>query len=414
MPGLAEQIDPQPDRNSLAYWLSAPFKGYFKRQGELAQQGLATANAGAQQVGQGDLSGLAGLLTGPLGYVASPINALVPSTDEVYGAARNTKLSPEMASLLAGGVGLMAMGLPGPKTKGLGRGLSGLAGDVTAGEQASLASRLNAEAPQGITAYHGSPHTFDKFSMDKIGTGEGAQAYGHGLYFAENENVAKGYADALQKIKIGGKELAEDPAAMLGTQTGITGRAAIMVREMGYDKALEAAKAELARDQTVWADDLVNAVKDVGDKPVEVQRHMYQVRLNVKPDELLDWDRPLSEHPQKVQDALRKTGHIDFDPKDFPAVTAGGAISEASQESAKRAAKFSQQMNRAGIKGIRYKDAGSRSGEGGTYNYVIFDDKLVDILKRYGIPFTVGAGGAAMVAGQGLPPEVASQLSPQT
>jgi hypothetical protein len=43
----------------------------------------------------------------------------------------------------------------------------------------------------GITAYHGSPHKFSKFDMSKIGTGEGAQAYGHGLYFAENPNVAR-------------------------------------------------------------------------------------------------------------------------------------------------------------------------------------------------------------------------------
>jgi hypothetical protein len=43
----------------------------------------------------------------------------------------------------------------------------------------------------GILAYHGSPYSFDKFDASKIGTGEGAQAYGHGLYFAENEGVAR-------------------------------------------------------------------------------------------------------------------------------------------------------------------------------------------------------------------------------
>src|SRR5687767_3158774 len=37
-----------------------------------------------------------------------------------------------------------------------------------------------------MTVFHGSPHKFDKFDMSKVGTGEGAQAYGHGLYFAEN------------------------------------------------------------------------------------------------------------------------------------------------------------------------------------------------------------------------------------
>jgi hypothetical protein len=48
-----------------------------------------------------------------------------------------------------------------------------------------------------IRAYHGTPHKFDKFDMSKIGTGEGAQAYGHGLYFAENEGVARSYRDTL-------------------------------------------------------------------------------------------------------------------------------------------------------------------------------------------------------------------------
>jgi hypothetical protein len=45
----------------------------------------------------------------------------------------------------------------------------------------------------GHIAYHGSPHKFDKFSLDKIGTGEGAQAYGHGLYLAESPEVAQTY-----------------------------------------------------------------------------------------------------------------------------------------------------------------------------------------------------------------------------
>ena len=44
-----------------------------------------------------------------------------------------------------------------------------------------------------MTAFHGSPHKFDKFSMENIGTGEGAQAYGHGLYFAEDPSVAGSY-----------------------------------------------------------------------------------------------------------------------------------------------------------------------------------------------------------------------------
>ena len=48
-----------------------------------------------------------------------------------------------------------------------------------------------------IKAYHGSPHDFDEFSNDAIGTGEGAQAYGYGHYLAESEDVATGYKNAL-------------------------------------------------------------------------------------------------------------------------------------------------------------------------------------------------------------------------
>ena len=54
--------------------------------------------------------------------------------------------------------------------------------------------------PPGIVAYHGSPHSFDQFDTSKIGTGEGAQAYGHGLYFAEEEGVSAAISRCLQRV----------------------------------------------------------------------------------------------------------------------------------------------------------------------------------------------------------------------
>jgi hypothetical protein len=65
---------------------------------------------------------------------------------------------------------------------------------------------------KGIKAYHGSPHDFERFDLSKIGTGEGAQAYGHGLYFAESEGVAKAYREALA-----GKNTLADYNAQLKT-----------------------------------------------------------------------------------------------------------------------------------------------------------------------------------------------------
>lgn len=47
------------------------------------------------------------------------------------------------------------------------------------------------------TAYHGTPHVFDKFNLKAIGTGEGAQAHGWGLYFAKNKAIAARYREYL-------------------------------------------------------------------------------------------------------------------------------------------------------------------------------------------------------------------------
>ena len=61
-----------------------------------------------------------------------------------------------------------------------------------------LATKLGeAYNPIGMTAWHGSPHVFEKFDLSKIGTGEGAQAYGSGMYMAQAPTVAKEYAHRL-------------------------------------------------------------------------------------------------------------------------------------------------------------------------------------------------------------------------
>ena len=46
-------------------------------------------------------------------------------------------------------------------------------------------------------AWHGSPYRFSKFLLEKIGTGEGAQAHGWGLYFALNRATAEEYRERL-------------------------------------------------------------------------------------------------------------------------------------------------------------------------------------------------------------------------
>ena len=82
-------------------------------------------------------------------------------------------------------------------------------------------------ARQGLikpaTVWHGSPHKFDKFDSSKIGTGEGAQAYGHGLYLAETPAVADGYRrDLSDLISVDGKTIQQS-----NRQVGSTGNPSI-------------------------------------------------------------------------------------------------------------------------------------------------------------------------------------------
>lgn len=70
-------------------------------------------------------------------------------------------------------------------------------------------------------AYHGSPHEFDKFDLRAIGSGEGAQAHGWGLYFAQDRKVSERYREKLARknrnkgvILYDGKEDAEVSNAM--------------------------------------------------------------------------------------------------------------------------------------------------------------------------------------------------------
>ena len=50
------------------------------------------------------------------------------------------------------------------------------------------------------SAWHGSPHDFVEFLLSAIGTGEGAQAHGWGLYFAQNRRTSEEYKKRLAKI----------------------------------------------------------------------------------------------------------------------------------------------------------------------------------------------------------------------
>lgn len=161
-------------------------------------------------------------------------------------------------------------------------------------------------------AYHGSPHVFDKFSMDKIGTGEGAQAYGHGLYFTSEPKVAELYRDRLTpeaEVKFKG-EYAPSTLDMVVAriQSGADPASAITEARQYAIQNMKVAKAEGRAEGLAYWRDATKALyePDVTPENFTVGRApsaFYQVDI---PDNLLRPDVPLKEHPPEVQEALKK------------------------------------------------------------------------------------------------------------
>ena len=294
---------------------------------------------------------------------------------------------------------MAALAVPGVSNR-LAQGMADTGADVI-----DAGRRFVTDEYGGMKLYHGSPHDFDKFSMSKIGTGEGAQAYGHGLYFTEDETIARHYRD-----KVG---------AMLGS-----GQLQVDGRNIDWDNPLEAAAFELMRhggDREAAADfaerrfrgSQVPQIIRSGVQLPEVKSpgRMYEVEVNANPEDFLDWDRPLSEQSQRVQDAAERArraylaanypNNPEYLNGNFPAhlkegLPAGRAIGSATAGNATSPI-VAKEMREAGIPGIRYLDAGSRGAADGSRNYVVFDDKMISILRKYGlVPGMVGANALAM------------------
>ncbi len=185
--------------------------------------------------------------------------------------------------------------------------------------------------PQGILAYHGSPHDFEKFDINKIGTGEGAQVYGHGLYYAGREGVAKSYRDALSApakpmtMEYNGADVWSPLNRDL-----IPDRVRQGINELhsrfSWIKDPEAHVPRLKEDLTrtianyekghismdKWGyDDAKAALETLNNPNFKVKNEvpspgkMYEVNLKHDPEHMLDWDKPINEQPEvfkKLQD----------------------------------------------------------------------------------------------------------------
>ncbi len=287
-----------------------------------------------------------------------------------------------------------------------------LSAPMSAPRGALRAGGMADDAPKGIKAYHGSPHDFDQFDMSKIGTGEGAQAYGHGLYFAEAEDVARWYRDALAP------GMGDGALRAVGVSDGdLRSMRQFTQSSVDPDVAL--------RDWLGWTGK--RETPELRDAFMREwngrnQGRMYEVNINANPDDFLDWDAPLSEQPQNIRDALAKfnapgnepgqNAHMRSGKESYPVkgtdgrwgpggstyeeslAMVGGDKSRVNTIMNSTPELRTEALRESGIPGIKYLDAGSRGAGTGSRNYVVFDDKLISILRKYGLlPALLGGSG---------------------
>jgi hypothetical protein len=255
----------------------------------------------------------------------------------------------------------------------------------------------------GITAYHSSPHDFDNFDIAHMGTGEGNQAYGHGLYFAENPKVSDRGGQYWNQFMNRGKQTPERQAAFALKVAGWDrDKAALGLQknlEYHADRAIPGKYAdgpELEEGHRLLAQETQEAIDHIRSGKILGPR-TYKVKLNAGPHELLDWDKPLSEqHPQlqeKMRAILKPVNDDDW--KNWTEGT-GQRI----HRTMGYPEDVAKELYAGGIKGIRYRDAGSRDQSDGdlTHNYVMFHHDPVKILEKYEYGGTVAkaTGGPVM------------------
>ena len=313
-------------------------------------------------------------------------------------------------------------------------------------DESDIASPPPAEET-GIDAYHGSPHEFEQFDSSKIGTGEGAQAFGHGLYFAGREGTAIVYRDRLSQSDVQIGKYFYDPAVLMhylenpkSLDDDIRKNYDILERNIKLFEGDNRDLGERAKAIDLKEIDKLEQLKKIDLSKINIPKgHMYEVRINAHPDHLLDWDKPLSKQSDYVRKVLEKlnirmmsdediknrhdeilkssnTNHIKdrlisgLDPSGANIYSSKIAHGEGRDDAWR-----SKVLLDAGIKGIKYLDAVSRGAGKGTHNYVVFDDKLINIKRRYemggAVPMASGGEtGDTQNMPQGISPEQQSLL----
>jgi hypothetical protein len=218
-----------------------------------------------------------------------------------------------------------------------------------------------------LEAWHGTPNKVDKFKLDKIGAGEGAQAFGHGLYFAQSKSVGREYQTSLAGLQLGDGSIInpnwDDPRFLA-------------VKELrAANGDVKKARERVVAQSSNWQEQVAAFDEIVKKGEVRFVGNLYRVRLKVDDNQLLNWDKPLNEQSPQIRQILKQAGIVRYLKElesDFAAPSTargkmkrGHNIYSALEYKYGSAEKASKALLNAGIKGITYLDGNSRATTGG-------------------------------------------------
>jgi hypothetical protein len=271
--------------------------------------------------------------------------------------------------------------------------------------EGKLAKVLGAEGVRLFSVWHGSPHSFDKFSLSKIGTGEGQQAYGWGLYFTDLKSIANYYAATehteFSDLKYKGKSLYEHLLSIgvdddyIGFQDLAFANKYKLEEDLQriYKQGIEAfAENTKEREYFLKQFELMKGVIESNDiTGFSSPSSIYKVKIHgdkaVNKLNFIRWDKGLrpAQYKQIFEQAKKEGIYAPFNEvSEYRNLNdlSGEAIYSILLEKLgdKGASEF---LSRAGIDGIQYPTNYSNLNreDDGTYNYVVFDENAVEIAE---------------------------------
>tara|TARA_R100000458_G_C8252215_1_gene228932 strand:- start:70 stop:1350 length:1281 start_codon:yes stop_codon:yes gene_type:complete len=191
---------------------------------------------------------------------------------------------------------------------------------------------------RGMTkVFHGSPHLFKNWDFSKMGSGEGAQAFGHGGYFAGSKRVGEHYAENLGKYidphhtYKGQKFETFDPwnkayadvkgldrrinhiIRNLENDKNLTAKQFIDNEIKGFEKGIEFLKKNPEEYKDLPEDMSIKGFQNIIDEyksldpndfkfvPQGKQSHLYEIELRPDPEDFPMYDLPLREQPMAME-----------------------------------------------------------------------------------------------------------------